>query len=320
VSSLESVEIAQTSRIGRTGWARRLDRLGFAACLGLGVGVGLDFALAGTVPFDTSAYWGASNIAHLYPQVWNTDAVFIYPPPLAMVLAPFHVIGWPAFVFVWTLLLFLAVWVAARAWTLPALLIAGVPALLLGSSWFAFGLVFYPVIGNIQPLIAAAMLLSFRWPALWAFVLLTKIGPGVGVLWFAFRREWRSFGIAMGATALLAAITFVIAPGAWRDFVTFALANYSTPSPVPVVPIPFLVRLAMSIALLWWGARTDRAWTVPIAAGWASLALYDWSFLPIWIAALPLWWAGRHPEVGLLRRSPTAAAAAPLPATPSLEA
>ncbi|MFI5200277.1 MAG: glycosyltransferase family 87 protein, partial [Candidatus Limnocylindrales bacterium] len=314
VSSLGAVKIAHSSGAG---WARRLDRFGFAACLGLGVGVGLDFALAGTIPFDTSAYWGASNLAHLYPQVWNTDAVYIYPPPLAMILAPFHVIGWPAFVFAWTLLLFLAVWVAARAWTLPVVVVSGVPALALGSAWPAFGVVLYPVIGNNQPLISAAIVLSFRWPATWAFVLLTKVGPGVGVLWFAFRREWRSLGIAIGATALVATVTFVIAPGAWRDFMTFALGNYATPSPVPVVPIPFLVRLPMSIVLIWWGARTDRAWTVPIAAGWASLALYDWSYLPIWIGALPLWWAGRHPEASSLGRStvPTA-----LPAAPSLEA
>ncbi len=275
------------------GMTRRLDRIGFAACLGLGFGVGLDFALTRAIPFDTSAYWNAADLGHLYPQIWNADAVYIYPPPLAIILAPVHFIGWHLFVLGWTLLLFMGLWAAAREWTLPALAVAGVPAILLGSAWPAFGLLFYPVIGNIQPLIAAAILLSFRWPAAWAFVLLTKIAPGVGILWFVFRREWRNLAIALGATALIAALTFAIAPNTWADFVAFYLRNYATPSPVPVVAVPFLVRLPMAIALIWWGARTDRPWTVPIAAGWASLALYEWSFLAVWVAALPLWWAAR---------------------------
>ena len=59
----------------------------------------------------------------------------------------------------------------------------------------------------------------------------------------------------------------------------------------------------MSVALIWWGARTDRPWTVPIAAGWASLALYQWSYLAVWIAALPLL------DLARFRRAPAAAQA-----------
>lgn len=76
-------------------------------------------------------------------------------------------------------------------------------------------------------------------------------------------------------------------PGAWGDFLRFALGNYATASPVPVVPVPLFVRLPMAVALLWWGARTDRPWTVPVAAGRAALALYEWSFLPLWLSAIP---------------------------------
>ena len=43
-----------------------------------------------------------------------------------------------------------------------------------------------------------AIVLGFRWPFTWAFVLLTKVTPGVGLLWFAVRREWRSLAIALG--------------------------------------------------------------------------------------------------------------------------
>ena len=56
-------------------------------------------------------------------------------------------------------------------------------------------------LGNVHLLLALAIVLGFRWPAAWAFVLLTKITPGIGLLWFAVRREWRSLAIALGATA-----------------------------------------------------------------------------------------------------------------------
>ena len=58
--------------------------------------------------------------------------------------------------------------------------------------------------GNIQLMLALAIVLGFRWPATWAFVVLTKLTPGIGALWFALRRQWRSFGIAVGATLAIA--------------------------------------------------------------------------------------------------------------------
>ena len=49
-------------------------------------------------------------------------------------------------------------------------------------------------VGQVHLFIAAAIVLGFRWPALWAFNILTKVTPGVGLLWFLVRREWRSLG------------------------------------------------------------------------------------------------------------------------------
>jgi len=51
--------------------------------------------------------------------------------------------------------------------------------------WTAFVLMLVPVfvdltVGNIHLLLAAAILLGFRWPWTWSFVLLTKITPGIG--------------------------------------------------------------------------------------------------------------------------------------------
>ena len=64
--------------------------------------------------------------------------------------------------------------------------------------------------GNIQLLLAAAIVLGVPqrgagWAGAWAFVLLTKVTPGVGLLWFALRRRWRALAIALGVTAAIAA-------------------------------------------------------------------------------------------------------------------
>jgi hypothetical protein len=50
----------------------------------------------------------------------------------------------------------------------------------------------------------------------------------------------------------------------------------------------------MSLALLFWGARTNRTWVVPIAVGWGTPALYLGTYVSIWIGAIPLYWWARQ--------------------------
>ena len=140
----------------------------------------------------------------------------------------------------------------------------------LGSRWALVLLALPPVAlelyhGNIHLLIAVAVALGFRFPWLWSFVLLTKITPGVGVLWFAVRREWRSLGWALGATVAVSVATAVIAPHYWSQFVDATLSNLNQPQYYSVPP-PLPIRLPLAALLVIWGARTDRPWTVPIAA------------------------------------------------------
>ena len=116
------------------------------------------------------------------------------------------------------------------------------------------------LIGNIHLLLAAAIVLGFRWAGTWAFVLLTKVTPGVGLLWFAVRREWRPLAIALGATAVIAGISFLIAPDAWRDWIALLRHDGGTQSSV------LLVRIAVAAVIVSWGGLTDRRWTVPLAA------------------------------------------------------
>ena len=53
-------------------------------------------------------------------------------------------------------------------------------------------------------------MLGFRYPWTWGFVLLTKVTPGIGLLWFAVRREWRALAIALGVTGVIVAVSLVL--------------------------------------------------------------------------------------------------------------
>ena len=74
-------------------------------------------------------------------------------------------------------------------------------------------------LGNIHIFLALVTVFGLRWPWLWSFVLLTKVTPGVGLVWFAVRREWRSLWIALGVTALIALPTVVLYPQLWADWI-----------------------------------------------------------------------------------------------------
>jgi len=115
----------------------------------------------------------------------------------------------------------------------------------------------------VQFLIAAAIVIGFRWSAAWAFPILTKITPAVGLLWFAVRREWRALATAVGVTAAIVVVSFALSPSAWADWIAFLLASPGRSEML----LPRLVIAALLVAL---GAMTGRRWLVPVAV-WLSL-------------------------------------------------
>jgi hypothetical protein len=283
------VDSGSERRDGRR-WAALLDAGGLALIAGIALAIGIAYAVANIIPVDTDMYWRAGQSLHYYGTVWAADAnsLYVYPPPLAQAIGLLTPIGWPAFVVGWTVFVFAGFWASTRRWSLLVLALTAGAAILWGiDSAFAKPLLL-AMIGNVQPLLAAAVVIGFRWPAAWAFIILTKIAPGIGLLWFVFRREWRQLGIALGATAAIVAVSFVFAPAQWADFVRFIVANVNAPSPNILVPVPLPVRIAMSVALIWWGAATNRRWVLPFAAGWASFALYEWTWLTMALAGLAL--------------------------------
>jgi hypothetical protein len=228
--------------------------------------------------------WGTGQDARCYYQAtladpylhssWNDPIAYVYSPAFLQLVTPLTALPWQAFMAAWTALLIGAV----RFLTGPRLLAAGL--LFPFTAMEVAG-------GNVSLLLAVAIVAGFRWPAAWAIVLLTKITPGIGLLWFAVRREWRSLAIALGVTAAIAAVSYVTMPGAWQRWFEVIVANAGKGGTWASVPVPLWLRLPAAAALVVWGARTDRRWTVPVASMLALPALW-YGGLSMLLAVIPL--------------------------------
>ncbi len=199
---------------------------------------------------DARAYWQV-DLAHPYVGSGVGDlSTYLYAPAFAQVTAPLSALPFPVFNVLWTALLVVVFAWLVRPWPWAALI------LLLPVSYELF-------VGNVHFLIAAAIVLGFRAPGVWAFPVLTKVTPGVGILWFLFRREWRPLAIAIGAIAGISLVSFAISPSAWVDWIAFLLAS-------PGRSEWLVVRVVIAGVLVAFGAMTDRRWLIPVAV-WLSL-------------------------------------------------
>jgi hypothetical protein len=227
--------------------------------------------------FDAHAYW-AVDLSNLYGNsTGNTSDLdaFRYTPAAGQAFSVFGLVPWEVF-----FAIYFAAMIGALIW-------------LTGRTWLVL-LAFPPIPlelyhGNIHLFMAVAIVLGFRYPVAWTFIVLTKVTPGVGALWFAFRREWRGFAIAVVSTVLIVGVSYAIAPDLWRQYVSTMVDNldYDPGHPYPI-PIPLPIRLAVAVAVVAWGARTDRRWTVPVAAT-ISLPIIWFHGFALLVAAIPLW-------------------------------
>jgi glycosyl transferase family 87 len=239
---------------------------------------------------DARCYYQATLANPYLHSAWNDPIAYVYSPAFLQLVTPLTQLPWQAFMAVWTALLI----AAARFLTGPRLLAAGL--------LFPFTAMEIAG-GNISLFLGVAIVVGFRWPATWALILLTKITPGIGLLWFAVRREWRHLAIALGASAAIVAVSFVMLPQQWRDWVDVVIGNAGKGGTWASVPIPLWIRLPIAALVVVWGARTDRAWTVPVAAMLALPALW-YGGISMLLAAVPL-----LPERGRVRWLPPGARA-----------
>jgi hypothetical protein len=225
---------------------------------------------------DAKAYWGV-DLAHPYLDSGVGEySTYLYSPAIAQLLAPFSLLPFEVFFALWTAASFaILVWLV-RPWPWA------IPMLILPITYELF-------VGNVHYFLAAAFVITLRAPVAWAFPLLTKITPAVGGLWLLARAQWRAVAIAAGSTVAVVAVSYVLSPTAWADWVEFLLAS-------PGRTELLLPRLALAAGLVIFGARTNRAWVIPVA-GWLALPVIWINSWVILLAVIRL----REPRWGAVR-------------------
>jgi hypothetical protein len=235
---------------------------------------------------DSWIYWSAVHSPNVYVTAQGSAPDgYLYSPAFIQILWPILSLPWEVFYGIWLAVGTVAVLWMARPWLSlllfpPVFITFGIALLAIPRHSFASV--------NVTLFYGLAVAASFRWPATWSLLLLTKVTPGLGVLWFAVRREWRNLAIALGATAAIVAVSFAIAPNLWFDWITVLKNNSSYPEPSFAYHIlPLLPRLVIAAVVVVVAARYDARWAMPIAALIAMPYIWDTSLMVL-LGIVPL--------------------------------
>jgi hypothetical protein len=242
---------------GRPKVGRRAFVLHALSLIGLIVAIDVaHIAASDGFAFDAYAYWLASG----YDIRVGGENAFVYSPPVLLAFRGIaSIVPWPVFLEVYSIAMGLGVWGLAGPFTPFVIFTPQVASEI--------------TLGNIHIFLALVAVAGFRWPALWAFALLTKVTPGVGLLWFVFRREWRPLAIALGTTLAIALPTLVLVPELWLAWIDRLIASAGVSD--ASLAIPLAVRLPLAVALVYLGARRGWRWVVPLAAMIALPVFWD---------------------------------------------
>lgn len=260
----------------KPGFASRAARLiAHGILLGLALSLVI-FAVTDWSLSDGEAYWNAAQRVRegepLYPRITDPEAseVYRYAPWFAFAAVPFT---------------FLPQWVAGAIWSgmlLAASAIAVAPLArshhLVAAAFFGSVLVGISAIGNVQPLVVAALMwgLERRSGPLWiAMSASLKVVPILFALVYLGRREWWRFGLSLALTVLVVAPTllfdlryYVTSAGAAGILITWPPVYAA----VGVLGAIATVRLARG-RFGWLAAATSAVLAVP------RFFVYDVTFL-----------------------------------------
>ena len=292
---------ATSSLVVRAVRAVRLDwRTGRWLLTGLGLLL-LALVALGVIPYDlhpndSHAYW-VVDPADPYrdARLGQTDA-FLYAPVVAQLIGPLTALPFEAFRLLWAAISLGALARSGAAYTLV------VP-----------GVIEDLVRGNIHILLAVAIMAGFRYPGTWAALLLTKVTPGIGLVWFAVRREWRALGwVALTLVVLVGASVVLGGANLWAEWIRVLVTSAEAPRTytyLGIAPPPLVVRLPVAAVVAAWAGLTDRRWALPVATFVALPVIWPSGFALL-AAVPPLWLADR----ARLTRSAPAAGKEPDPA------
>jgi hypothetical protein len=238
-------------------------------------------------PSDESAYWRAAQRLAAGGALYDlslpvgTPYVYLYPPPLAQVLAPLAlVLPDPVFMWAWTALLLGCLWFLGRRRVLVALaLIAFVPVAV--ELWYR----------NVHLLLAVLVVLAMRrHPAFWVPAAAIKITPVLGLLYLVARRRYRDALIAAVIGVVVLAVSVALSPDAWRTFLGLVSLQGGS-SGASIVPVPFPLRFGLAVVLVlaaarWPGRVGDALVVCALVVGNPTLWVTAFSLL----AAIPFLW------------------------------
>lgn len=237
---------------------------------------------------DAYAYWATGDGTFYDASATGRIGAYLYSPAFAQLIGPATHLPWPVFAAGWTALNCAALWWLLGRWSLPALLFVPIP--------------FEIVSGNVHLLIAVALVVGLRASGAasaggaaargaltWLLPLITKVTPGLGLLWFVVRREWRPLAVALGSTFFVAAASFALAPDAWREWLAILARDTGGPGDTPgwYLPVPLLLRLPVAAAIVVLAGFTGRAWLVPVGVT-LGLPVVWLNSLAVLTAAVPL--------------------------------
>ena len=231
------------------------------------------FWILSPVPATSDAHsYAALNLSDPYRGRFLDAQAFVYSPAFGQLIYPF------------TLLPDVAFYKLAQAVNLVCL------AWLLGP-WSLVALLLPPVqtelgTNNIHFPLAVMTVLAFRHPAVWAFGLLTKVTPGIGLLWHIARGEWRPVWVCLLVTAGIAVVSALFLPDAWLDwFGLLGESGLKTEGRFAVNEWPALFRLPVAGGLMIVAAWRDRPAAVPAIICLALPAIWFGSL--VMLVAIP---------------------------------
>ena len=224
------------------------------------------------LPRDAHAYWAVDPVDPYGDAELGAEDSFLYAPVAAQLLGPLTNLPFDAFRWGYVATQVVALALGGIAYTLV------VP-----------GVIEDIVRGNIHILLALAILASFRFPVAWTAVLLTKVTPGIGLIWFAVRREWLALGQAFGGTLVVVCASILLGGiDPWVDWVRLLATSAEAPRTytyLGIAPPALVLRLPLAAVVVAWGAASDRRWTVPLGAFLALPVIWPSGFALL--AAIP---------------------------------
>jgi hypothetical protein len=246
-------------------------RLGLSA-----IGVVM-LALVFSVPgpgFDFYAYWAVDPVDPY--RIADGLGAFHYAPPVIWLAAPFKLLPFDVGYVVWTVLMAgLLVWMT-RSWAL---------------AWCAFPPVASELYhGNIDLLLAAALVVGFRVSSAWVLLPITKVTTGINLLWPVLRRDGRAIAtVALLGAAIIGASLLIQGIDIWRAWIEHLIVRMGRPEAGgALIDFSLWLRLPIAIAVMVWASITARRWLVPIAVVLAMPLLWFHSLAAL-VAIQPLW-------------------------------